>query len=94
MCWGSPHVRYIPVHILAGQVRAGLGLETIRADYGLTRADVLVACWYAARYGTGGSAADTRRWRQRWGAWADTAAPYGSRGRWDDAEDPPTGVGT
>ena len=40
--------------------------ETIKCWPHLDRDDVLVACWFQARYGT-------RTWRRRWKKWLDVA---------------------
>jgi len=93
MRFGQPHVGGISVGMLAGQVWAGSGVDTIAADYGLERGQVLVACWYAARYGTGLGPADTRRWKQRWAGWATAAETVVRRGDWDDVPDPPDSEG-
>lgn len=45
---------------------AGEDLEVVADEYGLTRGDVLVACWYLGLYGT-------RRHRRLWKAWATAA---------------------
>lgn len=57
------------------------GVETTARDYGLARADVLTACWYAARYGA-------RSWRKAWGAWAEANEQAMWRGHWAAVRDP------
>lgn len=47
----------------------------------LTRAQVLVACWYQAVHGP-------RAWRRRWGAWADEHGDAMWSGNWDQVPDP------
>lgn len=86
---GEPcvNVTRIPAEILAGFIAAGDPVDFIAASYSgesftLPREAVLVACWYQATYGT-------KRWRKRWGAWAEVAHAAMWNGRWADVEDPP-----
>ena len=57
-------------------------LDGFRRDFGLSRGQVAVACWYEATYGT-------RTWRTRWGKWARDVFARLWSGRWDRAPLPP-----
>ncbi len=49
------------------------GVAAACHDYGLSRAAVLVCCWYAGTYGLPGDdreLAATPEWRDRWARWA------------------------
>lgn len=59
MRFGEAHIRGISVDAIVSAHWVG---DDAESDYGLSRAEVLVACWYAARHGT-------RVWRKRWGPW-------------------------
>lgn len=64
----------LPVDAVAGMVWAE-GVDVAVEEYDLTRADVLVACWYAGSYGLPGrrkALFPVRLWVKRWGAWADS----------------------
>ena len=64
--FGQPHVKGISVDAITCMLLAGESLTTVADEYGLTRADVLVACWHQGLYGT-------PRWRRMWRGWAKTA---------------------
>jgi len=74
------HTR-LTVETVAGFVAAGDPVELVADEYEITRADVLVCCWYVARYGT-------RRWRERWGQWAAAAESELWHGRYQVADPP------
>lgn len=72
------------------------GVDTAVGEHGLTREQVLTACWYAAVYGVTDVAFDNGRfqhhggtWRARWGVWAGEQAHVMSEQRWGDVPDPP-----
>jgi uncharacterized protein (DUF433 family) len=53
-------------HVIAW-LDAGETVSTICAEYGLTRGDVLVACWFEARYGVGAHPRDEwLDWLEEW----------------------------
>lgn len=58
------HTR-LPVESIAGYIWAGEGVDDVIKAYEITRADVLVACWWIGAHGP-------RAWRKRWGAWANS----------------------
>lgn len=64
----------VPVLSIAGSIWSGESVAEVAGDYDITRADVLVACWYAGTYGLPGERskrlAGTRYWRDRLGNWA------------------------
>lgn len=81
--------RRIPVETIAGAVRAGDSVDAVAAEFDLTRGDVLVACWYAARH--------IPRWRRRpeWRAWVESrevefALWHVDTVDYDAVPDPPT----
>lgn len=63
--FGRPTVRGRPVVALARTVWGGQSVLDTAEDFGLTRAEVLAACWFMGRYGINGPA-----YVKRWGAWA------------------------
>lgn len=85
----------LPVDAVAGMVWAE-GVDVAVEEYDLTRADVLVACWYAGRYGLPGQREalfPVRLWPKRWGAWAAEVGPClwaVTRVDYDAIPDPPT----
>lgn len=56
-------------------------VDVVADEFGITRPDVIVCCWYMATYGT-------RRWRTNWGGWADSVGVELWHGRYD-VPDPP-----
>lgn len=72
---GQPTVNNTRLHVQAvADVAWAEGVDVAAEEYELTRADVLVACWYAGTYGLPGrrrSLFPVRLWVKRWGAWAD-----------------------
>lgn len=75
----------ITTETVAGCVLAGDNVDFVAEQYAphLTRADVLLACWYQARYGA-------KLWRGPWAGWAQTVHADMWHGRWDAVTDPPT----
>jgi uncharacterized protein (DUF433 family) len=57
----------IPTEMVAGYVWEGLWGE-LGPGYELTDRQVLVCCWYEAEFGD-------KKWRDRWGPWANYASP-------------------
>jgi uncharacterized protein (DUF433 family) len=92
---GQPQIKGIPVVALCDVVWAGESVDRVADDYNLTRADVLVGCWYAGMLGLPGERrkvlAATPLWRKRWGAWAEkvTAALWSPPVKYDVIPDPP-----
>lgn len=78
---GDPAVGHtrVPVQVIVNLVLEQ-GVPQTAAEYHLARADVLTACWYAARYGK-------RSWRKTWGAWADANEDAMWRGAWHEVRD-------
>lgn len=69
VCFGRPAVNGVSCEAIVGMVLAGEDLAVAAEEYGLTRVQVLVACWHQGLYGS-------RRLRRRWGTWArDVAGP-------------------
>ncbi len=58
--FGDPCVRGVSVYDIAGMLTAGETVAVVADDYSLTRADVLLACWFLGRHGP-------LEWRERWG---------------------------
>lgn len=82
MQFGRPHVRDVAVEAITGLFAAGETVTVVRGEYGLTREDFLVACWYAGLYGT----RSERKWL---GAWAVFAGKLMWHGHWSEVSDPP-----
>lgn len=81
--FGFPAIRGISTDAIAGVVWAGESLATVADEYDVTREEVLVACWFEGTHGE-------RKWRKRWGAWAEQVHGEFSNSRYD-VPDPPTG---
>lgn len=79
---GDPVVKGVSVETIADHVWIGEGVDEVARDYGFTRSDILVACWYMG----------TRGWRRRWGSWAGAVhpAPWRAKADYDAIPDPPT----
>lgn len=67
IAWGRPSVGAISTDAVAGMVMAGESIDAVCDDYGLTRHQVLLACWHEAVNGT------DRRRRKLWREWATDA---------------------
>jgi len=48
--FGRPNVKGVPVDAIADAVWVGETVEVVADEYGLTRPDVLVACWWAGKH--------------------------------------------
>ena len=98
--FGRPRIRDTGVTIgdVVGRVWGGDSAEDVAEDYDLTRADVLVACWFVAAYGAEDVAAQLdghfKRWgrtlSRRWEQWADASTVALGKGEYDDVPDPPS----
>lgn len=64
---------------IAGRVWGGDSVDDVALDFGMTREQVLVACWYE----------DYLMWGSDWFDWAEAALPLMNAGRWDEVPDPP-----
>jgi uncharacterized protein (DUF433 family) len=81
---GQPMVGPAPVDAVCARIWAGEPLADVAADYGISREQVLVACWWQARYGT-------PTWRRRLAVWFDIRVVIGLiEGEYDAIPDPPT----
>lgn len=80
---GHPAVKGVETAVLAGRVAMGESSAETAADFGLDRADVLVACWYVAWYGP------DRALARAWKGWLDLHWEALRFGRYDDVKDPP-----
>lgn len=65
-----------------GRYYADLGLAETCTAYGIERAEVLVCCWFEARYGM-------RRLKRLWRQWLDDNEGAMWLGEWDAVPDPP-----
>ena len=94
MCSGQPTVNHtrLSVDAVTGMVWAGESVDQVADEYDITRADVLVACWYAGTYGLPGERrkvlAATRWWRERWGKWAEQVSGALWKSQYDAVPDP------
>jgi uncharacterized protein (DUF433 family) len=83
--FGYPAIRGIATDAIAGMVWAGEAVETVAAEYGLTRPEVLLACWYEVRHSKLRSG-----YRRRWEPWLAQVEPGMWRGvDWATLPDPP-----
>ena len=57
------HTR-MPVDSIVENIWAAQSVDSVMDTYAVTRADVITACWFAGTHGS-------RKWRKRWGAWAE-----------------------
>lgn len=80
--FGRPHIGGISCEALAETVYGGDTCEDVAAVYGLTRAEVLTACWWAGLEGP-------PKWRRRWAAWAAGVHPELAKRAYDTIPDPP-----
>ena len=80
--FGRPLVGRSPVGVVAGAVWAGDPVDDVADEYGLSVPQVLVACWYMARYGS-------RVWHRRWGAWLRVNEAHLWSCHHDQVADPP-----
>jgi uncharacterized protein (DUF433 family) len=84
MRFGRPHIKGVSTNAIAERVIAGESVDEVGDDYGLSRHEVLLACWWE---GTGGE------YRKEWKAWAEEVWP--ALGGWnkpfdaDTLPDPP-----
>lgn len=78
--FGHPMVGGCPVETVAGRVWAGDSVNDTAEDFGLSREQVLLACWYYARW-------YAVAYSDRWTAWAGAAEDALAARR--DFTDPP-----
>jgi len=80
---GEPTINHtrLPVDAVLGVLAAGESIEHAMDDYDVTRADILVACWYEGTYGS-------RKRRRQLGAWAKEAHGLLWNGKFDEVTDP------
>ena len=84
--FGYPHVGGVPTDAVAGMVWAGETVSAAADDFGLSRAQALVACWFECRHGRPRSS-----YRKAWRQWADDAGQAVWSGvDWDQVPDPPS----
>lgn len=81
--FGQPHVKGISVDRIVEMVVVG-EWNSLRDDYGLSRGDVLVACWWWADRGR-----SRDRAARAWKFWATANFDAMAGGRWDAVPDPP-----
>lgn len=62
--FGQPNVKGVSAEVLGDLVFAGDPVDEVAEDYGMTRGDVLVACWYLGMYGG-------KAWVRRWRSWCN-----------------------
>lgn len=81
VAYGRPQVARIGVEHIAGATWVE-SVDVAADEYGLTRPQVLVACWWIGLYGD-------RRWRRRWKTWAQQVDGELWHSRYE-IPDPPT----
>lgn len=81
---------------IAGCLWAGDSVDDIADEYGVTREEILVACWFLATYGVEAAwwNRDERRragagWTKRWGPWASEHVAAFWHHNFDAIPDPP-----
>lgn len=80
---GEPCIRWrLPADLIALDWWNNWKLEDLMDNYEITRGDVLVSCWYMAKYGP-------RSWRKRWGEWLQKADGELWYGRYETCPMPP-----
>lgn len=75
-------IRGVACEAYAEMVAAGEPVDVVADEYGVSRAEVLLACWWIGMDGP-------PQWRKRWRAWAESAHGPLASGRYDEVEDPP-----
>lgn len=76
--------RRLTTELIAKAWRNGMSIEDIADNWEIERGDILVACWYQARYGSW-------TWRKRWADWLAMANGELWHGRYDTCPMPPQG---
>lgn len=71
----------LDVETVVAYVWAGHSFEEVARSWNVSRAEILVCCWFVGEHGS-------RTWRKRWGAWAQSAYEVLARGA--EAPWPPT----
>lgn len=80
--FGQPMIRGVSCEAYAGMVAGGEAADVVADEYGVTRAEVLLSCWWMGMEGP-------PRWRKHWRGWAEGAHREVARGEYDKVEDPP-----
>ncbi len=83
MRFGRPHIKGVSTQAIAGLVISGDGVDAAMDDFGLSRHEVLLACWHEGLQG---------EYQREWGEWAN--AVHGPLGGWEPLDvdalpDPP-----
>lgn len=81
--FGYPHIKGISTYAIAGMVWAGETVTGVADDYGITTAEVLVACWFEATHGRPRSS-----FRRAWQPWVKRVGPLMWRGVYQVADPP------
>jgi uncharacterized protein (DUF433 family) len=63
--FARPMVDGVPTEVLVGAVAAGEGPTAVAEEYDTTRAGVLVACWFEAKYGGRARRRAFREWAEQ-----------------------------
>ena len=84
--FGQPTVAGISTDAIAGRIWAGDSVTETADDFGLSRGQVLVACWHEGYHGQPHSS-----YRKAWRHWADEAGQHvWDGGDWNQIPDPPS----
>lgn len=83
MSFGAPQIKGISTEAIAGMVWAGEDFATVADEYGLSRHEVILACWYEGSAGV---------YRRQWKSW--TNAVFRALAGWrsfdpETVEEPP-----
>lgn len=87
MRFGAPHINGVSAEAVAGPIAGGDPVEATGEDFGLTRPQVLLCCWFMAVYGT--RLAEDPLWDAVWGPWLNEHYRAMASGDWGQVPDPP-----
>ncbi|MFD0968095.1 DUF433 domain-containing protein [Plantactinospora endophytica] len=84
LAFGRPQIKGVTTGALAGRVMGGDSVNDVVEDFGLTRREVLLACWHEGIQG---------EFQRQWGGWA--AEVHAALGGWEPLDvdalpDPPS----
>lgn len=85
--FGAPQIRGRSAESVAGPIAGGDGVDATAEDFGLSRPEALLCCWFMAVYGA--KLAGEPLWDLVWGGWLRDQSTAMARGQWDGVPDPP-----
>ena len=81
--FGRAAIAGVECSAYAGRVAAGEDPLQVADDYGITRREILLACWHSGIYGT-------EDWEMALRPWAEQAYRHLASGDYDQIPDPPS----